>query len=279
VRGSGPVALSEPDTARALPRPRYGAWALAVLGVVVLLGWAIGTTVVRRAAQELRQEGRRTTGTVVTVHTGIRGASDRAVVAFVVDGEPIHATVDLGSDGVDHPPGSEVSVYYDPADPERITLGGIDNPPPGWGWLVDVSGPAGLVWTVLGVIGTVGDRRRRGQLRATLTIAPWTQVHLRIGYEGHDPVARQVSPRDTVLSTPDGTMWHAPAGWPSRVRDAWEAPATQFDERYGWRAPAVHGRDAWCVVNGDLAVFSPDRGEPLLMARRLARRPFVPGEG
>ena len=63
--------------------------------------------------------------------------------------------------------------------------------------------------------------------------------------------------------------------WRSVRCSAWPEPDREPLERSGWGLPdedpadVPYDQEAWWVSDGERAVFSPDQGPPLVLARRV----------
>ena len=253
-------AISTPATAAALPGPRWWAWALAGWGLLCLLGWGIAHTVVAAAGGELRAGGVSTEGVVSEVVEHGRLRPDTATVSYRAGGRLVEGVVEPGLTGADYEAGQTVVVFYDAGDPARMTIDDVD-PASGWGWVISLAGAGGLIWSAVGVIGVAQDRLGRRRLVRVLSGGPWRPVHVQVRLED------AVQP-DLLVTTPDGGVWRAGDRWRGQDLRLWTAPTSEFREGYGWSRPRSYDRDAWWVVDGDEAVFSPDTGRGLLLARR-----------
>ncbi|MGY4720630.1 DUF3592 domain-containing protein [Naumannella cuiyingiana] len=102
----------------------------AVVGAAfVLMGWSA-----MRRARALRRDGVRASGQVVALDVDHDWSMDRGasvsypVVEFALrDGRIHRARSDVGSSPAPAREGDQVTVYYDPADPDRFTLDGPGN--------------------------------------------------------------------------------------------------------------------------------------------------------
>ncbi|MGA8116984.1 MAG: DUF3592 domain-containing protein [Actinocatenispora sp.] len=103
------------------------------MGVPLLLGAVFMTIglVIWRRARSLRQEGVRTSGTVVRLHTHRDFDSNRTMYSPVVqwvaaDGQTVEVTSSISSGSVsdDLRPGSAVTVFYHPDNPKRMLIDG-----------------------------------------------------------------------------------------------------------------------------------------------------------
>ena len=266
-----PTALAEPATAAALPRPARWVRVAALVGVLCLAGWFLADRAVGAANDDLRAHGVRVTGTVERVETGVRGSSDSVVVRFRDGGAARSATVSVGITGPDHEPGDRVTVFYDPQDPARVTIDDVDSSAGvhgGWPYITELLRWLGIGVVLTAVLGWVRDRRSRARLRAALASGPWAPGPVRVGFTDDDPRFRDLDEHATVLTTPDGTAWVRETTWPDGP-GPWAAPPPPWTTGVGWTGVAeVREVEAWWVADGDTAVFSPDRGAPLLLARR-----------
>ncbi|SFP19965.1 hypothetical protein SAMN05660464_2455 [Geodermatophilus dictyosporus] len=257
--GAAPGASTAPArsfdrTATALRRAFRGVWALTALGVVCAVVFMGLLGVMARADGELRLAGARAEGTLLRVDPDTATSRGGASVGFAVAGEDLVRHVDLGAYADSYVPGDAVVVWYDPADPSRVTVDDVAYDPPGTTWPAVLAfvgvlfSPVLAVWTLAGVWRT--DR--------LLSQRPWQQVRVSVT-EGHGAL---------LFRTPDGTVWR------STRAVAWSAPDREpclpSDGDLSGGDPDVVAADhlVWWVAGGRAAVFSPDGGHPLVLARR-----------
>ena len=146
-------------------------------------------------------------------------------------------------------------MVYDPSDPAPFT---VDDALYGFEWSGWVLGPAVLVAFSAGPLGTWRLTVHR-QARHLLSGRVWTPVPVRVLPDGEDRYG---------FTTTDGAVWRS-------VRHSdWPTPNEEPLDRSGWGLPdedpgdVPYDQAAWWVSDGTDAVFSPDRGAPLVLARR-----------
>ena len=235
-------ALSLDRTAVALRRAFRGARALTVLGVACAVVFLVLLGVVTRTDGELRTTGVRAGGTVLRVEPDTKTSRGAASVRFSVAGDEQVRSVDLGAYADDYAAGDRVTVVLDAADPSRLTIDDIPWEPSWTEWPMAVAfvgalfGPLAAAWVSV-------DPWRTGRV---LRRSPWRQVRVRVTVDG----------RHLHLTTADGATWRSTrvVPWPGAPDDG-----------------RSH-RLAWCAVDGDRAVFSPDQDSPLVPARRRGGR-------
>lgn len=247
-------AAADPLTRAALRADRRRAVGVVVAGVLCLIVFMVATGILGIVNDDLRESGVRTTGTVAELSEDTGHSSGSAVVEYRVGGADRSASVDLGALADDYTVGQSVTVFYDRSDPGRMTIDDVDNEP--W-WLVwplifiTVGGLAALVGSVVGAV-------RRRSVHRVLRSGPWRPVRLPVEEAGNRSVFRG----------PDGRTWRTLIGSP------WPTPNRQPRKLSGWGLPdedpaAVPvDQPLWYVEYGSRAVFSPSRGEPLVLARR-----------
>jgi hypothetical protein len=248
----GLPAASSPATREALTRWRRSVLVTLAIGLACLAGFLVALGFVTAANDQLRQHGARTTGTVYTLYPDTGHSSGHADVRFTVRGHQRFGSVDLGSDADSYAEGQQVTVFYDSADPSRMTIDDEDNQP-GWTVLPMVLLLVGGVAAPLVAAVRVVRRRRAQQL---LRSASWQPVRVR------------------VLQERQGAQFTVPGSGAWRSRGAvWPTPNREPRKLSGWGLPDEDPRSvpadqpAWWVSDGRRAVFSPDRGYPLVMAR------------
>jgi len=252
------AALGVERTAAALRRAARNGWAVVVLGVVCLIVFAALLSVGIRADSALRAEGGRSGGTVLDVTPDSKYSSGSARVEFAVAGQPRVEDVDLGGYADDYASGDTVEVFYAPSDTRRLTIDDVPYEPPWTTWpaiAAFVGAPAaggGGAWMLW--------QTRR--CRRLLGAGPWQAVHVRVLSDDGSRLRFVVGSHE---------VWRArsAARWPTLNR----RPRTLA----GWGLPdedpaeGPWGQLAWWVTDGRTAVFSPDQGAPLVLARRAHR--------
>ena len=247
-------AADHPATASAVRHMRRSGRLLVLAGVLLLAVFLVVVTVVGEVNDRLREEGTRTTGTVERTTPDTGHGSGSAEVTFRAGARTVAAVVHLGADVDGYAVGQRVTVYYDVADPHRMTVDDEDNQP---AWTVPpmvVSLVAGVGCLVAAVVLAVRRRRTLGILR----LGPWQAAR----------AAVRTGKNEAVFVLPGGDAWRytGPTAWPG---------GDPLDQ------------ELWWVDDGRRAVFSPDRGRPLLLARRRRRgirrgtgaAPGVPARG
>ncbi|WP_147251770.1 DUF3592 domain-containing protein [Blastococcus sp. TF02-8] len=232
---SSEAALAEPRTASAVARRRR--WSrVGLIGVAASLLLSVGMWLVQdHADRQLRAEGATTVGTVVELHPEGRRRRGGLDVRFTVDGTQHRGHVP--GDSNDYDLGQHVEVFFDPADPDRFTIDDVTFEPRGTALLLTVGGLGSLSGIAYGLPVLLSHRRARSMLARGV----WSPVMVRARYEKSR----------YLFTAPDGTTWRSSrrAGWPTR-EDGTEPV-----------------QDAWWVRDGEHAVFSPDKGAPLVRAR------------
>ena len=247
------AALSVDRTSAALTRAGRKAGAVLALGIVGVCALAWLITVSAVADADLRENGITTVGTVIQVDPDQRLSPGGAAVQFTGGGDDEVRYVLLGSDAYDYVEDQRVTVLYDRLDPARFTIDDVPYEPTWTAWPLRA---AILVSVVAGVLGIVEVRRCR-RMRRLLRTHVWT------------PTRIQVWPGDRRLTftMADGVTWRQASGvrWPTISREPRKLS--------GWGLPDEDPADvpgdqpAWWVCDGTTAVFSPDQGAPLVLAR------------
>ena len=253
TEGAPDAAVSDRRTAAGLVRAARRAWAAVAAAVVAgaaLLG-LFGMSVA--GDTDLRNTGVTTVGTIVHVDPGGKWDPGGAAVRFTAGGETAARYVSLGSYADEYEEGQTVDVVYDLSDPERFSIDDVGYEPR---WMTWATGGALTVTAAAGIIGLrwVSAHRRARRLLRT---HPWT------------PVRVQVRPDDSGLcfTTADGV------NWTSSRNSEWPQLNRQPRQLSGWGLPDEDPADvpvdqaAWWVCDGTTAVFSPDQGGPLVLAR------------
>lgn len=273
---AGGPASSVAGTHTALIRLRRRAWGVLALGTVALVAVSSLFMIMDAADRDLRARGVTTVGTVVTVHPDRKWSPGGADVRFQGSGDVATRYVRLGSDADGYDAGQRVDVLYDPAAPDRFTIDDISYEPPWTTWPSLISLGVAMFGMPTG-IWMVRVRRTTARVLAT---GPWAPVHVRV----------RVDDKRLFLTTEDGATWRSTTldrEWSQARRSDWRArwlsrPALPDDQR----APAGPGDDAhevsppdhsadplaapelaWWVRDGELAVFSPNPAERLVLAR------------
>lgn len=257
TEGAPDAAVSDQRTAAGLFRAARRAW--AAVAVAVVAGAALlGLFRMSLAGDtDLRNTGVTTVGTIVRVDPAVKWAPGGAVVRFTAGGDTSARYVSLGWYADEYEEGQTVDVVYDLSDPERFSIDDVGYEPR---WMTWAIGGAITVTAAAGITGlrwASAHRRARRLLRTHL----WT------------PVRVQVHPQDRSLrfTTADGACWSSlgDSDWPQLNREPRQLS--------GWGLPDEDPADvpvdqaAWWVCDGLCAVFSPDRGAPLVLARRVTR--------
>jgi hypothetical protein len=148
--------------------------------------------------------------------------------------------------------GDVVDVVYDPSDPDRFT---IDDALYGFDWTGWVLAPS-LLLALVAPFGALRVMRAR-HMRRLLATRTWAPVRAEV----IDSVYRW------GFTTADGSVWRSGRylGW---LPD-WNPHATS-DHHLPDAGPleAWIDQPAWWVSDGTSAVFAPDPGGPLVLARR-----------
>ena len=235
--------------------PAAGSWGILGLGIVGACGVVLIAVVEIAADEALREVGVTTVGTVVSVDSDTRLDPGGASVRFTVDDDTRVRLVSLGGYADYYVEGQVVDVVYDPSAPDRFIMDDALYAP-GWTeWPLVLAlltaffaGPLGVHW-----VGTCREMRR------LLGARVWTPVRVRV----------LLGDRRHEFTTADGAVWR------STLYADWPPPNREPLERSGWGLPdedpadVPYAQEAWWVCDGDQAVFSPDQGSPLVLARRL----------
>lgn len=252
--GDAGAALAVERTAAELARVARRARTLIAVGLVGACGVVAVAAVEIEADEELRAVGVTTVGTVIRIDPDALWSPGGASVRFSADGETRARYVTLGGYADDYVEGQVADVVYDPSDPDRFIIDDALYGPDWTYWPLGLSllaallaGPIGLWWT-----------GRHAETRRLLATRAWAPVRARVLWRGDR----------YEFTTADGTVWRS-------VRDGdWPEPNPEPFEHSDWEPPdedpadVAHVQDAWWVCDGNDAVFSPDRGGPLVLARR-----------
>ncbi|TFV63085.1 UNVERIFIED_ORG: DUF3592 domain-containing protein [Bacillus sp. AZ43] len=232
--GSG-GALADQRTVAALARVRRRAWLLAAAGLVGTAALVGTFTVEVEADQHLRDVGVTTVGTVVQVEPDSKWSTGAAAVRFTADGDTGIRRVTLGGYADDYVEGDVVDVVYDPVDPGRFIIDDALYGPEWTGWVVAPSLPLALV-APFGVLRVARVR----QMRRLLTTRSWARM----------PTEVEDLHYRWQFTVDGGSVWRS--------------------GRYlGWLPdwPSSGYSTVW-VSDGTTAVFAPDPGGVLVLARR-----------
>lgn len=240
-------ARRDERTTAALARTTWLTWGTTALGGVAVGAVILLGTVGDEAERRLQAVGETTTGTITEMHLGGRLSNGGADVRFRTGGQETTEYVDLGGFEVDYEIGQQVQVLYDPSAPDRFAIDDVPYDPPWTVWPMTVALGGAFVITPIGL----WMLRNRWLTARALSRGVWTPVHVHV---------RKDDER-TWFTTDDGSVWRGVRDryWPDREPDHHTGSAPQQHES------AV--RDAWWVRDGERAVFSPDRGSPLILAR------------
>jgi hypothetical protein len=250
----GLPAAQTPATQAALARARRGVLLVLALGIVGLAGFVVAVSVVGDANDELRVHGIRTSGAVATLYPDSRYSEGHADIRFTVGGRDRLEPVDLGSDTDYYSEGQRVTVYYDAADPSRMTIDDEDNQP---GWTVWPMCIALVVGFIALIAAPITEWRRR-RAREVLRSGSWQQVRVHVSQ----------GDKRLLFTTPDMSVWRSASGasWPMFSRLPWKRAGWGLADEESPTVPA--DQSAWWVMAGNRAVFSPDRGWPLVLTRQ-----------
>ncbi|UOX99857.1 DUF3592 domain-containing protein [Blastococcus sp. PRF04-17] len=235
-------ALEDPRTATAMRQARRRAWALAGLGAVGIGGVVVAFSVDIGADDELRRTGVTTVGTVEWVEPDSKWSDGAASVRFTAGGSTESRDVTLGGFAADYVAGDVVDVWYDPADPDRFIIDDALYGPDWTGWVLV---PA-LVLALLAPFGFVRLTRSQDMSRL-LDSRSWARVRV-------DVTDLQDRLRFTTV---DGSDWRTGRYWLWLPHWAGHDPTGAAEDEL-----------AWWVSDGATAVFSPDPGRVLVLARR-----------
>lgn len=139
--------------------------ALVLLGLLGPVLFVVGTVGVQADAS-LERDGARVTGTVTSFADAQRHTRRDVRVSYVAD-DGIERTVVVNADHDQHPaPGQPVQVVYDPSDPERAVVAGLDStwqPVMGLGLILSA-----LTLGIVVAVGVGGAVRRSRRARARI---------------------------------------------------------------------------------------------------------------
>jgi hypothetical protein len=250
-----PCAAEASATVWALTRESRRTTAAFVLGVLGLVAFLVAVTVVENRNEALRQSGGQAVGTVAELYADAVSTPGRAVVRYTASGGEWYQPVHLGANADNYTEGQKVTVFYDRNDPGRMT---IDDEVNQASWTVlpmILALLGGLALTGLAAFRTI----RGARIAGVLWSGAWVQVRLTV-----QPVGERIT-----FAFADGSTWRSGRGrsWPG-----WDAdPADPTDGTATDPEPVDAPTDelVWWVSTGARAVFSPSRGAPLVLARRL----------
>jgi hypothetical protein len=239
--GQGEVDLDvETARLRSLVRRSVG---LILVWTAVLAGVVVGFAAMSAASERLLETGTRVSGEVVDVHKGSRGG-DTIRVAYPVDGEGYRSADIVWDSGRQYTTGQPITVFYDPADPDRVRTPDETNDDQAWVWVLVIGTVAALSGIAYSVVAAVNWRRRYRAVRATgwriasVTVVPdypvrrgrsmpdihvayrdGTRIRLRAAVSSHGSVPLKHEPdrrawiggtdRDMVVLFPHG-RWRTP---------------------------------------------------------------------
>lgn len=161
-------ALDHPSTRNETALRLWASVALAVVSLVLLVVFAEQADRSVSAADALRADGVRVVGTVTSTDGGDLLMGDRVTVAYLVDGMERSGVVTLDDVAPDDADGDVVTVFYDPADPARMSIDDQDDD--GWFWVQImtfsvVAGAAGLPVGLVSAVRWCRVRRRLARAR------------------------------------------------------------------------------------------------------------------
>jgi hypothetical protein len=163
--------VADERTVRALRRERRWAWFLTGVGAIGV-GLVLTVMVVEiDADDDLRAVGVTTVGTVLEVEPDTWSDPGSASVRFTADGVTRARDVTLGGYADDYVEGDDVSVVYDPAEPDRFIVDDALYGPPWTGWLL-VPSLFLAAAAPFGVAHGLRVRRARRQLARTGRVPP-----------------------------------------------------------------------------------------------------------
>ena len=256
---AGQPALDDGRTATALRRAMRRGWAVVGLGLACVVAVVLLSSTMADADESLRAEGARTEGTVVSVTADTRWSEGSARVAFRVGGRERVERVHLAASADGYATGDRVTVFYDPEERDRITIDGIPYEPAWTHWPFILT----IVGSVTAGPGGAWMLRQARRCRRLLSEQPWQPVRVRVPAGGRHHGLRFVVGSHEVWRSRSAPRWpqvnrepRLLAGWGLPDEDPTTVPADQ---------------DVWWVTDGRSAVFSPDRGGPLVHARRPRR--------
>jgi hypothetical protein len=235
-------ALADPRTAAALRRASRPAWALAGLGAAGISGIVLTASVEIGADDELRRAGVTTVGTVVEIDPDSLWDAGSASVRFTAGDDTWSRPVTLGGFVDDYVEGDVVDVVYDPADPARFIIDDALYGPDWTGWVL-------LPALVLALLAPFGFTRliRSRDMRRLLATRSWARVRAHV--TDLDDRWR--------FTTNDGSDWRSGRYW------LWLPEWAPHDP-----TGVDPDKRAWWVSDGTTAVFAPDPGGVLVLARR-----------
>ena len=250
----GHDAASLDRTGAALTRSARRAGGLLGLASLAACAAAVLLVVLEREDRELRDTGITTVGTILRVDPDSRFDPGGAAVEFTAGGTTRARYAWLGDAAYDYVDGQVVDVVYDRLDPDRFA---VDDVAYGTGWAYWPAIAAAVAAVTAGPCGlaVLGTHRR---IRRLLRQRAWTPTRVRVLSDGDGRIR---------FTGPAGELWRSDgdAEWPVISR----APV----DRAGWGLPGEddepEDQSAWWVCDGLRAVFSPDRGAPLVLARRV----------
>jgi len=240
-------ALLCPVTAASLRRLTVLAWVVMAVGLAGVAGIVAGLVAADRADTDLRATGVTVSGTIVHVDADDRYDPGGAEVVYrdATGGHTAYVRLDDHAD--EFTAGQDVEVVYDPADADRITIDDVPWTPRA----ADAVQGLSIVPAVVGLLGGPLLLQVRSRTRRLVVSRVWTPVRIAV-HRG----------RGRTFFTEDATAWQSylAGRWPERP---------DGDQSLG-------EHDAWWVTDGRRAVFSPNRGGPLVLTRLDSRRPLAP---
>jgi hypothetical protein len=283
--GTDAVVVRDPAslvdrTAAALRKSRRRAWAVTAVGATGVVATVALGMVMAEADRELRATGITTVGTVVQVHPESRYSIGGVDVRFAVGGDSATRYYDGVYYG-DYVAGQQVQVLYDRSAPDRFTIDDGAYEPPWTSWPLIVAITAALIVAPVG-IWMVRVRRTTARV---LAAGSWTPVRVRIRVE--DGISWFTTDGGTVWRSSTGDHWGMSGSGLRRLRDWWRSQPDPTDGMAGQddggtgdpdsavfavddeQAEVLSVEDVWWVREGERAVFSSDKGPPLVLARVL----------
>ncbi|WP_018683639.1 DUF3592 domain-containing protein [Actinokineospora enzanensis] len=151
---------------RAVRRLRTRALVLVLLGVVSAAAFVVASVLLDDRYTGLREHGVAVPGVVVSVYT--TNHTDKMSVRFPVDG--VDRVRELSLDDQEPAVGDQVTIYYDPADPDRLAAGITANMP---GWQLGLLAGALGAFVLLTTVGSISLTRWARRARAVRRHGWW----------------------------------------------------------------------------------------------------------
>ena len=122
-------------------------------------GWAVQSLLAHSSGSDLRKHGTRASGVVVHVQPERKNVPERIEVRYLADRERV-GRVNRDPFGRSLDVGEQVTVYYDPKHPQRLTVGGAHN-------------LGGVAWLAVLYLGTLAAAFFAATVNLVLRVVRW----------------------------------------------------------------------------------------------------------